>query len=170
MFNRKKIIIVIVLFVIYVFSYSFDLLGIRGTAVVKNEVGNGKEPVPILNPESLAKPIYDYPGVKRDVFSPIEKPKPVRIKKPPVTIVKPPVVIPPPAVEVFTTTLSFMGFMEQEKEKTIYIATEDNEVLIIKKGDTMGERFEVDELTDSVLVLVDTETGEKALVDLIIEE
>lgn len=171
MIDMKKIIIIVAIFLLYIFAYNTDIFGIRGTAVTKNDRSNGKEPVPILNPESLAKPIYEYPGVKRDVFSPVAKPVKKRPKRPKV-IVKPKVEEPPPpkAVEVFSSTLSFMGFKEQETERTVYLSDADDEVFIIRKGDTMTDKFEVIELTDETLTLIDRETGERSSIDLKTEE
>ncbi len=167
MIDMKKIITIVAIFILYVFAYNTDIFGIRGTAVSKNSTGKGKEPVPILNPESLAKPIYEYPGVKRDVFSPVAKPAVKRPKRPKV-VAKPKAIVPEPPkpVDVFKSSLTFMGFKEQETERTVYLSDSDDEVFIIRKGDTMIDKFEVIELTDEILTLIDRETGERSSIDL----
>lgn len=168
MIDIKKTAIVFILFVFYVFAYNVDMFGMRGVKDTLADRDNKNEPIPILNPDSLAKPIYDYPGIKRDVFSPVKKAR-VKHKPKPRAKPKPKPVIPkaPKPVEVFTKTLSFMGFMEQETERTVYLAGGvDSEIFIVKRGDIMDGHFEVVDLTELLITIKDMETGDMDTVEL----
>lgn len=186
--DLKKVAIVIVLFFIYLMSYNMDVFTGGTKAGGVNANGKKQEPIPVIDPASLVKPTYDYPGVTRDIFSPVKPPPPrvdcatePRHRKCPANCAKDPkdprcppkcpgdprcAAPPPKAVDVFMKGLDFMGFMEQAAELTVYIAASDGEVYIVRKGDIIGSKYDVVGLTDKLMTIKDRHTGDTASLSL----
>ena len=116
-----------------------------------------------------------FAGYKRDLFN-----YPRVAPPPPPQIVKPPVTAPPPSIE-FTepapvspeverelARFTFLGFLEKERMKTVFLSSE-GETFLVKKGETFGEEneFQVTNLTPEMLVIRHSEDPRAITIPLV---
>jgi hypothetical protein len=108
--------------------------------------------------ELLERKDKKFPGARRDIFGPLYTVKPPAPPPPPVVAPPPPrVEVPVPVMETVRQQLSrftFLGFLEKDREKTIFLSGDD-EIFVVKKGERLGKNKEylVTELTPERLVL-----------------
>jgi hypothetical protein len=103
-----------------------------------------------------------FAGYQRDIFNyprVAPPPPPPQVLKPPVTPPPPPIESTEPApvspeVERELARFTFLGFLEKEKVKTVFLSSE-GEIFLVKKGETFGEEneFHVTNLTPEMLVI-----------------
>ena len=111
------------------------------------------------NTNSFHKPKRDlfrllYPApvvVKRVVPSP--KPKPVVVKTPPPPP-KPKPVARPVAGPKPIQPLNVLGFLQKGDEKTVFLASRQGELFLVKKGDRFADDLLVRELDEAHIVIV----------------
>ncbi len=113
----------------------------------------------------------NFKGYRRNLFKPIfidklkvVKQQAVAIKPPQVVAPPPPVIIQPVAAPLARFT--FLGFLKKGSVKTIFLA-KDNDILLVKKGDKIAIRYEATDISDQSLTLTVTDTGEKIVIPLI---
>ena len=61
---------------------------------------------------------------------------------------------------------TFLGFLKKGAVRTIFLA-KDNDILLVKKGDKIIERYEATEISDQALTLTVADTGDKIVIPLI---
>lgn len=112
-------------------------------------------------------------GYRRNIFKPVfadptevAKHQAAAFKLPPGTqpsTVKPVIIQPaPPPLTQFT----FLGFLKKGAVKTIFLA-KDNDILLVKKGDKFAGRYEATDISDQALTLTVSDTGAKIVIPLI---
>lgn len=75
-----------------------------------------------------------------------------------------PVIMEPVAAPLARFT--FLGFLKKGSVKTIFLA-KDNEILLVKKGDKIIDRYEATDISDQALTLTVADTGDKIVIPLI---
>ncbi|HEY5522084.1 MAG TPA: hypothetical protein VIK21_02760 [Desulfuromonadaceae bacterium] len=127
-----------------------------------------------LNISLLEKEPSGFKGYRRNIFRPIfvdelkvVKRQAVAIKPPPPKVIAAPVqpVITQP-VTAPLARFTFLGFLKKGSVKTIFLAKE-NDILLVKKGDKVAGRYEVTEISDQALTLAVTDTGGTIVIPLI---
>ena len=113
----------------------------------------------------------NFKGYRRNLFKPVfadkqkvVKQQPVAIKPPQVVASPPPVIMQPVAAPLAKFT--FLGFLKKGAVKTIFLA-KDNDILLVKKGDKIAIRYEATDISDQSLTLTVTDTGDKIVIPLI---
>jgi hypothetical protein len=118
---------------------------------------------------------YGFKGYRRNIFKPLfgidlqaAKKKIAIIKPPPPVmpvIAAPPVPVKPepPPLARFT----FMGFLKKGLVRTVFLTKDNNEILLVKKGDKIAGRYEVTEISDQALKMSVTDTGGEIVIPLI---
>ncbi|AMV72776.1 hypothetical protein JCM30471_12920 [Desulfuromonas carbonis] len=102
-----------------------------------------------------------FPGYKRNIFGSVEPPPPP--PPPPPKVVSAPVVAAPPpppppqptpVVQRELARFRFLGYLEKDQEKTVFLSR-DKDLYLVKKGTRFGDRqeFTVGELTATRLVI-----------------
>ena len=127
-----------------------------GTAVAKGSVPAGEETRVRL--DLLQRNQVGFTGFKKNIFNPIfhdlSKLPPVK----PVTPAPPP---PPPPVVVVPTEspverelaqFTFLGFLEKEKRKTIFLS-KNKEIFLVKKGERIAGKYEAVAITNEALTI-----------------
>jgi hypothetical protein len=114
-----------------------------------------------------------FKGYRRNLFKPVfvdelkvVKQQAVAYKPPQVVAAPPvqPVIMPPVAAPLARFT--FLGFLKNGSVKTIFLA-KDNDILLVKKGDKIAIRYEATDISDQSLTLTVTDTGDKIVIPLI---
>jgi hypothetical protein len=114
-----------------------------------------------------------FKGYRRNLFKPIfgDELNIVREKRiapppPPPTVSAPvpPVIVQPQAPPLAHFT--FLGFMKSGHAKTIFLAKEQD-IVLVKKGDTIAGRYQATAITDQVLTLTTTDTREEIMIPLV---
>lgn len=119
-----------------------------------------------------------FKGYRRNIFRPIfvdekliVKQKAVAAKPPPPP--PPPVVVVPPvqAPVILPETaplarFTFLGFLKKGGSRTIFLA-KDQDIILVKKGDKIAERYEATDISDLALTLTVTDTGDEIVIPLI---
>ena len=129
----------------------------------------GSEGFPRLRSDLLERTSQPYPGVHRNLFSaafvPVQDEKEVEVVSeeppeviaPPVVEIVPPPPPPPSPQEIARQELArykFVGFFKKGENKTIFLSTA-GEVLLVRKGDYLGgdRKYYVVNITDTTLEL-----------------
>ena len=61
---------------------------------------------------------------------------------------------------------TFLGFLKKEGRKTIFLS-KGNEIILVKKGDKIDNRFEVTNLTDEALTITSTTESGQIVIPLV---
>ncbi|MBW7956954.1 MAG: hypothetical protein H3C68_03585 [Deltaproteobacteria bacterium] len=149
--------------------YNFAILGKKGDPP-QAKSGREDRQLPPLRLGLLSTGKAPYKGVKRDLFSPPESParkaapapKPQELPPPMPEVPAPP---PPSEIQVFASEARFIGFLDSSSSKSAFIMR-GADVYIIKKGDSIRSRFNVEEVSGGFITLKDSETGEEAMIRL----
>ncbi|HTY21166.1 MAG TPA: hypothetical protein VMC44_05970 [Geobacteraceae bacterium] len=59
----------------------------------------------------------------------------------------------------------FLGYLQKENRKTIFL-TKDNQIFLLKKGDRIGGRYSVAEITENMLTIALAPGGEQVVIPL----
>lgn len=110
--------------------------------------------------ELLKKPAYAYKGVKRDIFSPLKMPSPV--KEGPNAPQDPP---PPSQLQALASQIKFVGFLEKSENRTVFLSR-GSDIIMVKKGDLIDGRFRVAEITNAIMTVKDETTGENVTLEM----
>lgn len=116
-----------------------------------------------------------FSGFRRNIFQPIFQEKRKELPGRRVKIAKP-VPLPPPIQPALPPQLSpvqqdmaqftFLGFLKKDNRKTIFL-TSNNEIFLVKKGDSIAGRYEVSNITDEMLAIRSLENGGEIIIPLI---
>jgi len=114
----------------------------------------------------------EFRGYRRNIFKPVFVDEMAAVKqavplKPPPRVqptTAGPVIMPPAADPLANFT--FLGFLKKGSVKTIFLAKE-NDILLVKKGDKFAGRYEASEISDQTLTLKVTDSGEIIVIPLV---
>lgn len=191
--NRNRMIaLVLVLTALVAVRFGFDW-GPRSTVAPKGRVSTDRVRAVTQDVAEVVKLRLDlldrerpvYAGIKRNIFSPIKlasdkpvvkkavEPKPVPAAAPP-SSPKPlfpptppePVVVASTALQQFTAAVSFVGFLEKEKDRTVFLSRDDD-IFLVKAGDLIDGRFRVAEITETTLKLTDVASNDVSTITLV---
>ena len=181
MSRDKQILIFLVL--IWAAALAYNYLG-EGGGVKAPSFGRvdmsgaeraGGELVPTVRLDLLKKERGEYGEIKRDIFTPLKifvpKPPPkVIVKAPapaPVPVPEPEPVAPrvPTYLESFIGSVTFVGFMQKDWDKTVFLS-KGEEIFLVRVGDLVEGRVKVVEITDVMMRFVDNRTGETSVLDI----
>ena len=124
-----------------------------------------------------------FAGFRRNIFQPIfsEEVKPSKVplpappvrsalpKPPPPPPVTAPVPAPPPAptpVQQEMARFTFLGFLQKDGRKTIFLSS-NNEIFLVKKGDKIAGKYEVTNITDEALTIHVLAEGSEIIIPLV---
>ena len=152
-----------------------------------------KKRVPAISPEApmsersllrldlLDREQSTFRGYRRNIFKPVfvdelkmmkqvaSHLKPVLPPVQPQKSAPPPPIAPAVAVPVTAerelASFTFLGFLNKDNRKTIFLAKE-KEIILVKKGDTFAGRYMAASLTDNALTILVTDTGEEIVIPL----
>lgn len=125
-----------------------------------------------LRLDVLDRETLGFRGYRRNLFKPLFVDevkaarlraaafKPLPLQRP----LPPPVVVPPPRRELATFT--FLGFLQKDNRKTVFLSR-DGEIILVRKGDTFGGRFQATSITDQALTIKVSDTGEDIVIPLV---
>lgn len=132
----------------------------------------------VLNLALLEQEHADFKGYRRNIFKPLFVDE-QKLLKQKAAAFKPPQLIPvklsqavpeaPVATKPEAAALArftFLGFLNKDNHKTIFLA-HDKDILLVKKGDIIAGRYEASVITDQVLKLLVTDTGDEIVIPLI---
>lgn len=184
--NRQKLLLfclVILLALAMVWSYARIP---RQTRVVALRYAPGQQAQPVpgrrdasagrrgahgLRLDLLERDPLAFRGYRRNLFKPIfvDEVKAARLraaafKPPPPRIPVPPPMAIPPRRELARFT--FLGFLQKDNRKTVFLSR-DGEILLVRKGDTFGGRYQASSITDQALTITVSDTGEEIVIPLV---
>ncbi|MDD2271689.1 MAG: type II secretion system protein PulP [Desulfuromonadaceae bacterium] len=120
----------------------------------------------------LDKESTGFKGYRRNIFKPVFNDETVAVK--PIMPLKPlprvqqtltvPVIIKPAAAPLANFT--FLGFLKKGSVKTIFLAKE-NDIILVKKGDKFAGRYEAADISDQALTVKVTDSGETIVIPLV---
>ncbi len=157
--NKRNLLIVLGVIWIIILIYNFGIFGAGtgggesgGKLLRGRQVAEVKD-FPTLNTAGLQKKQAAFKKVKKDIFSPFSG---AVVKKG--SAAAAPLSLPIAAAGVdpldqLVSELSFIGFMENAKEKTIFLGMGDD-LLLVKKGVSIKGLLRVLSITDKKLTLV----------------
>jgi hypothetical protein len=61
---------------------------------------------------------------------------------------------------------TFLGFLKKENRQTVFL-TGNNEIFLVRKGDTIAGRYRVANITDEMLSVRTADNGEEIIIPLI---
>lgn len=137
-----------------------------------------------LHLELLDKEFPHFSGFRRNIFKPIfheEIKLPLAAPSPSVRPTLPvpppppsPSLPPPPPQQIVEATpiqrdmakFTFLGFLKKENKKTIFLSN-DKEIYLVKKGDTIAGKYEVSNLTEDTLTIHPLTDGGEIIIPLV---
>ena len=163
--NIEDKIIALVTAVAIIVTALVVVLSVRPPVVINGQVAGAGEAVESVDLLLLTLKSPEYPGVKKNVFSPLRKPLPPRAKPPKPPAPKPiPKAAPVSKVRLFVDMLEFMGSLDNADGLTVFIAFKDD-VYLLKEGDKIDGKFgefSLSKVSESGIEFVDDITGERA--------
>lgn len=127
-----------------------------------------------LHLDLLDRPSPRFAGFKRNIFrlASLETKKKLPPPPPPPFIPPPPPPPPPssppppppppPPLAKFT----FLGFLNKDNRKTIFLS-KDNEIFLVKKGDKIANNYEVTNISDDALTINSLAGGGQIIIPLV---
>jgi len=105
---------------------------------------------------------------KKNIFEPLSfvKKSPPRKAAPPKAVEKQAPAPLPEIVPKAIANYTFLGFMEKGKVKTIFLTKED-EVFIVKEGDTLSGDYVVQNITDDFIKISNVDGSEAMTINLV---
>lgn len=184
--NRQKLFLLILLVllvsaVIYAYFRSPQQKTVERLKYVPGAPAEGKKGVTAkveekkLNLELLDRPLPRFTGFKRNIFwlATAETKKKLPPPPPPPPLLKPPSPPPPPPpppspspVTMEMAKFTFLGFLKKDNKKTIFLH-KDNEIILVKKGDKISNKYEVTNITDDVLTINSISGGGQIVIPLV---
>ena len=187
--NRQKVILsaVLALFAIalvYSFTHQPSLKTVAtlkyttGTTADASRQANKVQDDYKLHLELLDRELPRFSGFRRNIFQPIfhdainttqvvGKPT-LPIPPPPMPApapLPPPVAAPPPR-ESELVRFTFLGFLQQDNRKTVFLSR-DKEIVLVKKGDKIAGKYEVANITNEALTINLLASGEQIVIPLV---
>lgn len=195
--NRQKVILAILLLLLALaIIYSFarqprpkrvaSLKYAPGAAALSSK-STSKAPVAQtenkLHLELLDKELSRFSGFRRNLFKPIfhediklplqaSAPfgKPILPVPPPPPKPLPPLTPPQTAeatpIQRDMAKFTFLGFLKKDNKKTIFLSN-DKEIFLVKKGDTIAGKYEVSNLTEEALTIHPLVEGGEIIIPLV---
>jgi hypothetical protein len=125
-----------------------------------------------LRLDLLEREASGFRGYRRNLFKPVfvDEVKAARLRaatfrpRPLQRQLPPPMAAPPPRRELATFT--FLGFLQKDNRKTVFLSR-DGEIILVRKGDTFGGRFQAASITDQALTIKVADTGEEIVIPLV---
>lgn len=114
-----------------------------------------------------------FKGYRRNIFKPVFIDE-LKVVKRKVEVIMPPLPnVATPAPPVVTkpqppplARFTFLGFLKKGADRTVFLAKE-NEILLIKKGDKIAGRYQATDISSQALTLTVTDTGDEMVIPLI---
>jgi hypothetical protein len=160
--NRQKLLLIFLLAVlVFALAYAFwkfprqERVALRSTRSVPALDGKASLTEELrVRLDLMTRERKEFPGYKQDIFRPLYV---VKLPSPPPPVATTPSASqqqPPKAVQKELASFTFLGFLQKEAEKTIFLGSE-KEIFIVKKGDRFGknEEFYVADLTSEKLII-----------------
>lgn len=133
-----------------------------------------------LNIEIFEKKPVEFKGYRRNIFKPlfVDVAKIVKPNKVDKKVIKPAKIAPPASVASQTPStliqpetaplarFTFLGFLKKGSVKTIFLKNE-KDIILVKKGDTIINRYEATDISDKALTLTVSDTGDEIIIPLI---
>ncbi len=170
--NKRNILIALILVWVVVLVYNFGLFGGgKGTEQAKQRrkgirrVAAAKD-FPILNNEKLQRELPAFKKVRKDIFSPFSVAS--GSLSPTVTVSAQAVPSTVDPLEQLVSELSFIGFVENAREKTIFLGMGDD-VVLVKKGAFIAGVARVVEITGRKMTLGDINGATDKLYEVSLE-
>jgi hypothetical protein len=188
--NRKRLILFILMIVFGIAAlWSYSAIprlktagpARRPTAEPRTKPVDAVKGAPVKNADNGTRLYSDlldrepagFTGYRRNMFRPIfaddTKMVTTKIAIPPPPPVLPPAPVQPVAMLPQTPPLAhftFLGFMKSGVSKTIFL-TKEKDILLVKKGDKIADRYEATDITDQTLTLTTTDTKEQIVIPLV---
>jgi len=131
-----------------------------------------------LHLDLLDNELPRFSGFQRNIFRPIFpteiKPSllPAKLVKPVLPVPAPSRPVPPPVVLTPAqramedmSRFTFLGFLQKENRKIIFLSR-DKEIILVRKGYKIAGKYEVASITDEAMTINLPETGEQIIVPL----
>jgi hypothetical protein len=122
----------------------------------------------------LENTVGAFSGFKRNIFQPLFQENRITAAGRPARTAKP-VSLPPPGpatlvpqptpVQRDMAQFTFIGFLKKENRKTIFL-TGNNEIFLVKKGDTIAGKYQVVNITDEMLSIRSLADGWETIIPL----
>ena len=183
--NRQKLtllILVALLALAFVYAYFRTprqktverLANAPGAPAAEGTKGTAKVEENKLNLALLDRPLPRFSGFKRNIFwlatpetkKKLPPPPPPPPFKPPSPPPPPPPPPPPSPVTMEMAKFTFLGFLKKDNKKTIFLH-KDNEIILVKKGDKIANKYEVTNITDDVLTINSISGGGQIVIPLV---
>jgi hypothetical protein len=187
--NRQKLLLSVLLALFAVaLAYSFWRMPRQETvttlkfapgAKAKGKTGKGSEPVRLddkkVRLDLLSRTTGQFSGFRRNIFQPLFQEKKIvrsihraRMAKPfpkpaPSRVMLPPE---PSPIQRDMAQFTFLGFLKKENRRTIFL-TSNNEIFLVKKGDSIAGKYVVANITDEMLAIRSQENGGEIIIPLI---
>ncbi len=156
--NKRNLLIVLGVIWIIILIYNFGLFGAGtgggepgGKLLRGGQVADAKD-FPMLNTAMLQKKHTAFKKAGKDIFSPFSG----VAKNGPAAVVPsslPVAVTGADSLDQLVSELSFIGFMENAREKTIFLGMGDD-LLLVKKGTSIKGLVRVQSITDTRMTLI----------------
>ncbi len=148
-------------------------------AVSAPSTGSGDDGT-VLNVSLLDQKKNDFTGYKRNIFKPIFTVDDTMVLQkrvaasPPkqmvVTKVQPAASVTLPDVSASASPLArfvFLGFLKKGREKTIFLANDNKDILLVKAGNIIADRYQATSITEQSLTLTVVDTGDVIVIPLV---
>ena len=169
--NKRNLLIVLGVVWVFILVYNFGLFGAgKGGGESDSRLKHKRQVVaakdfPSLQLDQLQEKRPSYKKVRKDIFSPFSN----LSKGGKRTVVAPAVAaVPIDPLEKLISELSFIGFVENAREKTIFLGMGDD-VLLIRKGVTVAGLARVIEITDRKVIFGNISGGAERLFEISLE-
>lgn len=135
--------------------------------VQKPPSGNTAVRLDLLDRQSEA-----FSGFRRNIFGQVSREKKTRPPKrraaivTPAPLPSPPPMPQPPQIQTDMAQYTFLGFLKKDNRQTIFL-TGNNEIFLVKKGDTIAGRYRVANITDEMLSIRTADNGDEFIIPLI---
>ncbi len=137
-----------------------------------------KTPQPVFSNETklrmdlLNREPERFSGFRRNIFAPLAQEKREKIPKrrarmrKKMSLPPPAQMAEPPSIQREMAQFTFMGFLKKDNKKTIFLSA-NNEIFLVKKGDTIAGKYLVANITDEMLSVRSSENGMEIIIPLI---
>ena len=61
---------------------------------------------------------------------------------------------------------TFLGFLKKDNKKTIFLSS-NNEIFLVKKGDTIAGKYQVADITDEMITIRSSANGGEIIIPLV---
>lgn len=170
--KKKKTLVFIFFGVVWILIIAYNLwyfFGSQGRSAnvhaFKNHSGLSVQDVREVRLDMLERHHQSYKGIVKDIFRPISF---VQKTAPVVTLPPPPPPKPkePTHLETFASEIKFLGFLEKESSKIVFIS-KGADVFLVKKGDLITGAFKITDITATTMSIRDEKEGQEIKIELV---